>query len=327
MGLKKLKKKLKKSTKKATDAVTDSAKDVGEEISHAANQTAKFAGKTFNQATGAIEEALDEAVDYARDDLNKAARYAEKQLKTGVDWVEDLAQEAIDAAYRAIYKKYVADYIQFIAALGEAQGQILRKESNILTEIRDNLLAGRFTKSVDDVMELLDSDVMQKPLDAGHELFGTTFVVAADLSFGVSGQGVTGSASGSVGIAQMTDHFDDYRYESCIFTAAGGAVGITNSTGPGAELGISWGFLAKDPTNISGWFVDVSGSGNLDNGVFGLGLSWAPPGKKPPYVKAEPVLGVGRIGLSSSKDASGALTIGPSYTWIIQKVKNELYRG
>lgn len=329
--IKKAAKKAKKSTKKATNSVTQevtqTTNTVVEEAEHASKQVVKYGGKAFNKATGAIEDTLDKAIDYTVDDLKQAANYAKKTWEEGTDWIEDLAEDAIEAAYRAIYKKYIDDYVKFVVEIGEAQSKIFAKPTNILTEIRDTLLEGKFSKSMEHIAELLDSDDMKKSLDAGHNLFGTSFVIAADLSFGVSGHGVTGGGGGSVGISYMLDHFDDYKHKACVFTSAGGALGVTNSSGPGAEVGISMGFLAKDPKNISGWFVDVSGEGNIDYGVYGLGMSWSPPGAKPPYVKAKPVAGVGRIGLSTSKDPSGALTIGGSYTWIIQKIKNDLYRG
>ncbi len=320
MGIKKIAKKASHKTKKATESATKDAEKT-------AKQTVKYAGKKYNQATGAIEDGLDKALDYSLDDLNTAANYAQKTWKAGTDWTKDLAEEAIKEAYRAIYKKYVDDYVKFVIAMGKAESKLFSKPTNILTEIRDSLLAGKFSSSMDNIAELLKSDVMKETLDAGHKLFGTSFVFAADLSFGVSGDGVTGGASGTIGISYLLDHAADYKYQSCVFAAAGGAIGATSSDGAGAEFGINFGFLAKDPTNISGWFVDVSGTGNMDNGIYGLGLSWSPPGKKPPYVKAEPLVGTGRVGLSTSEDASGSLTIGGSYTWLIQKVKNDMYMG
>jgi len=316
-----------KKIHKISKKVKKSTQNTVKKVEKVAKQTTHYTEKKFNQATGAIENTVDKAVDYTKDELNTAAKYAEKQLEKGADWVENLAEQAIEEAYRAIYKKYVGNYVKFVEEMGKAERKIFSQPSNILTEIRDNLLAGKFSQAEANLNKLLASDVMKQSIDIGHKLFGTTFIVAADLSFGVSGQGVTGGGGGSIGITQMMDHFYDYKYKTCVFTSAGGALGVSNSEGPGAEVGISLGFLAKDPTNISGWFVDVSGEGNIENGAYGLGMSWAPPGKKPPYVKAKPVAGVGRIALSTSEDPSGALTIGASYTWIIQKVKNDLYRG
>jgi len=316
-----------KKIHKVSKKVKKTAEKTNKEATKIVKQTTQYTEKKYNQTTGAIENAVDKAVDYSKEDLKVAVDYAEKTLKAGADWIENLAEEAIEEAYRAIYKKYVGDYVKFVVEISKAEYKIFSESTNILTEIRDSLLAGNFSQSEAKMTELIKSDVMKKSIGAGHKLFGTTFFVVADLSFGASSHGVAAGGGGSIGIAYMLDHFESYKYKSCVFTSAGGALGVTNSEGPGAEFGIGLGFLAKDPTNISGWFVDVSGEGNIEHGVYSLGMSWAPPGKKPPYVKAKPVAGVGRVALSTSKDPSGTLTIGASYTWIIQKVKNDLYRG
>lgn len=334
--IRKASKKAKKSVKKASAQATQdvaqtthqTVKTVAKETSHAT----KYAGKKFNYVTGEIEEAVDKALDYTLDDLKTAVKYAEKKWKAGADWVEDLAKDAIEEAYRAVYKECVGDYVKFVEELTEVQRSLLSKNTNLLTDIRDNLLIGKFSKSMDGVAELVESSAMRKSLDAGHKLFGTSFIIAADLSAGASTHGVTGGAGGAIGIVSMLDHFEDYKHRACIFTALGGAVGASTSQGIGGELGLSMGFLAKDPTNIGGWFVDVSGQGEMASSFYGLGLSWSPPGKKPPYVKPVPVAGVTRVGFSQSLSPdsagpSGSVTIGGSYTWIIQKIKNNLYQG
>ncbi len=344
MGVfKKLKKKAKKKAKKAGKAVKDTAKDAGKAVEDGADaagdaakdaakdvsRAARYAGKKFNKATGAIEEAVDDALDYAEKDLATAAKYANKQLKKGADWVADLAQDAIEAAYREAYKNSVGDYVKFVTALSEAQYKIFSKPDNILTAIRDNLLTGKFSRAEDDVLELLDSNAMARPLDAGRNLFGTSFIFAADLSFGGGASFVTAGGSGSIGMSCMLDNFEKYKYRACVFAAAGGAIGASTDAKPSAsgELGLSMGFLVKDPRNISGWFIDLSGAGTAKNSVYGLGLSWSPPGKKPPYLKPVPQAGICRVGFSTSADPGGSVTIGGSYTWIIQKIKNNLYRG
>ncbi|MEL6224682.1 MAG: hypothetical protein AAFR31_18780 [Cyanobacteria bacterium J06627_8] len=363
--LRKASKKAKKSVDKATDKVTQEVKEtakqttntvtkevteaskevkqtantVAEEVTEASKKVVKYGGKTFNQVTGAIEESVDKAIDYTKDDLKTAVKYAEKKWNQGADWVEDLAKDAINEAYRAVYKQCVGDYIKFVAAIVEAQTKIFSNDTNILTEIRNNLVNGQFSKSMDNMAELVESDVMKKSVEAGHKLFGTSFIVAADLSVGVTtSSSVTFGGGGAIGLTYMLDHYNSYKHKACVFTALGGSIGASTSQHPSVsgEIGLSLGFLAQDPTNISGWFVDVSGQGEFDNSSMGLGLSWAPPGKKPPYVKPIPVAGVTRLGFSASRSLSAATaspnssasaTIGGSYTWIIQKIKNDRYLG
>ena len=331
-----------KLTKKIKKAGKDAVKQTEKVVDKTTSPIVDYAGKKYNQATGAMEGVLDKAIDYGHEQFHTALEYTEKTWNEGTEWIEDLAEDAIEAAYREIYQKYVGDYVRFVGALAEAQFRIFVKPDNILTRIRDNLFAGKFSTSVDGVKELLASDEMKKAVDAGHSLFGTSFIVVADLGFGASKGLVTGGVTGTIGITYMMDHYQSYEYETCVFSALGGAIGATTPTPKltgSVAVGIAMGFLAKDPTNIGGWFVDVSGAGTLENGIFSLGMSWSPPGSKPPYVKATPVSGTARVALTGSYDgtpkssqsaepsASGSLTIGGSYTWILQKIKNDLYMG
>lgn len=341
--LRKASKKAKNSAKKVANTTTQEVKDTAQqttntvvaEVKEASAKVSKYGGKTFNQVTGAIEDTVDKAIDYTTDDLKTAVNYAEKKWKQGADWVEDLAKDAINAAYRAVYKECVGDYGKFVAALIEAQTKIFTKDVNILTKIRDDLFKGQFSSSMDDLAELLASEAMKKPVEIGHKLFGTSFIVAADLSVGATKGFGTAGASGTVGLTYMLDHYNAYKHKACVFAAAGGAIGASTPSKKvsiSGELGISLGFLAEDPTNISGWFVDVGGQGDMgDNASAGLGLSWSPPGKKPPYVKPIPAAGVTRLAASKSwppsNDPNASATIGGSYTWIIQKIKNDLYTG
>jgi hypothetical protein len=130
-----------------------------------------------------------------------------------------------------------------------------------------------------------------------------------------------------IGIALAMDGYDKYEYKCTVFTAGGFSAGVTSSSTPdgGASLGISMGFLKQDPTNISGWFVDGCGSGSFQYGSFGLTLSWAPPMAKPPYVDSRPIVGVCRLALAKTKmpysGPSASITLGASYTHIIQKIR------
>lgn len=219
--LRKASKKAKKSAEKASNTVTQEVKEtaqqttntVVDEVTEASKKVANYSGKTFNQVTGAIDESVDKAIDYTKDDLKTAANYAEKKWKEGADWVEDLAKDAIEAAYRSVYKNCVGDYGKFVAALIDAQTEIFSKDINILTEIRDNLLKGQFSSSMDNLAELIESEVMKKPIEIGHKLFGTSFIVAADLGVGASKGIVTGGASGTVEITYMLDHYNSYKQQ------------------------------------------------------------------------------------------------------------------
>jgi hypothetical protein len=328
-------KKLKKKANKTVDKAKDTAKDAGKAIDNTAGSVGKYAGKQYNATTGAIMSDLDEALDYAEGEYESAVNYTENTWKQGVDWIEDLAQDAIQAAYQEAYRKYLEDYIEIVLLLGEATFEISKSPDNVLGGLRDVLLNGDFSEAEEGILEMLNHKLVQKAVEKGHKMFGTCFVLAVDVSIGASGKGVTAGGGGSVGIVQLLDNHVRHKYQTAFFTAGGFSMGLTTAKDPalGVEVGVSMGFLSKDPTNISGWFVDGCGSGSFEHGSFGLTLSWAPPSKKAPYVFPEPVAGVCRFALSKSTGTAKytgpdiSATIGASYTQIIQKIKSPVYEG
>ncbi|PRP95165.1 hypothetical protein [Enhygromyxa salina] len=339
MGIKKTFKKGKKAGKSVGKAADDAGKAVGKAVNEASDWTGKQVVKGYNATTGAIEGSLDTVVDYADDQYEAAVKYAEKTYNEGVDWLEDLAQDAIDAAFRAAYDSVAGDYAKLAAELLDVEIKLFAKPSNILTTIRDSLFVGKFSKAADDISELLELDIMKRALEIGHRLHGTSFIFGADLTLAASApvgpQPVVTVGAGptaSIGITQMLDHEKSYEHSRCVFSSLGPALSLGGATsasklGGSAEFGIIMGFVSKDPTNIGGWFVDVSGGGGLEHGVYSAGLSWSPPGSKPPYVKPKPVAVNLRVAITTSASPGGSISLGGSYTWLIQKVKNPLYIG
>ncbi|KIG13087.1 hypothetical protein DB30_00552 [Enhygromyxa salina] len=330
-------KKLKKTANKTVDKAEDVAKDAGKVVDDASKSVGKSAGKSvgkqYNAATGALVGDLDEAFDYNPGEYKSAVKYAGKKFKQGADWIEDLAQDAIQAAYQDAYRKYLEEYIEIVLLLGEATHEICKSPDNVIGGLRDVLVDGEFSEAETGLLEMLDHKLVQKAIVKGHKMFGTCFIMAVDVSVGLSGSHVAVGGGGSVGVVQLLDNHVRHKYKSAVFTAGGFSAGLTTSKDPslGVEVGVSMGFLSKDPTNIKGWFVDGCGSGSFEHGSYGLTLSWAPPSKKAPYVYPAPVAGVCRfaLGKGTGKYTGPDITatIGASYTKIIQKIKSEVYEG
>jgi len=312
VGIKKKFKKAKKQVRETYEDAEGAARDLRKEV---------------NQVTGAIDDFIDEAVDLNVKDVGNAYKYARKQLDAATDTLARLAEQAVEAAYKEVYKKYIDSYGQLTIGLVEAQTRIIggNTSNNLFTKIRDDLLAGRFSDVESSLVDLTEHEAMQPVMADAHKTMGTCLVVAADLSFGGSYSHVTLGGTGVIGAAFNLGQ-DDVL--ASVFTTAGGAVGLTTSTGVGKSLQLGWtiGFLAKDPLNISGVFVDVAGQLGYGTKILGPCFGFPPPQARPPYVTARPTVISGRYAQDVAQvldppEPSASVSVGGSYTWILQKIK------
>jgi hypothetical protein len=83
-----------------------------------------LAKKEVNKVTGAIDDFIDEAVDISTSDVGNAHKYARKRLDEAADTLARLADQAIEAAYKEVYKKYIDSYGKLTVGLVEAQTRI-----------------------------------------------------------------------------------------------------------------------------------------------------------------------------------------------------------
>jgi hypothetical protein len=171
---------------------------------------------------------------------------------------------------------------------------------------------------------------MKPVMDDAHKIMWTCLVVAADLSFGGSYSHVSAGGAGVIGAAFNLAAFNlgEGDVMAAVFTTAGGSVGLTTSSGVGKSLQMGWslGFLAKDPLNISGPCVDVAGQIGAGTQLIGPGFGFPTPSTHAPYVTARPTLITARYAYDlaqvlSPPQPSGSISIGGSYTWILQKIK------
>jgi hypothetical protein len=309
VGVKKTFKKAKKKARNTYEDAEDAVRSVKKEV---------------NEVTGAIDGFLDEAVDISMNDVGNAYRYARKQLDEAADTLARLAEQAVEAAYREVYDRYIEGHGKLITGLVEAETKIIsgNTSNNLFTKIRDALLAGRFSDVESSLVDLTEHEAVQPVMADARKVMGTCLVVAADLSFGGSYNHVSLGGTGMIGAAFS---LGDDDVLASVFTTAGGAVGLTTSGGTSIQQGWIIGFLAKDPLNISGVFVDVAGQLGHASRIIGPCFGFPPPSSHPPYVTAKPTVISGRYatdyGGLPPPYPTASVSIGGSYTWILQKIK------
>jgi hypothetical protein len=326
MGLKKAFKKSKKAVKHTANEAAHLAKEAGDEIEDVYEVA-------IDETTGAIHDVLEEMVDLSKEEVHTACKYADKKLAEAKKTLQHFEDAAVKALYKELYQKHIKEYGDLIISLNSALDEAFgKKRGESLSEVQLLLMEGKFRKADQWIDSLLEQKSLEPAIKHAHSVMGTCFVVAADISPSISSAGGTGiGGSGVIGMARHLGTGGEI-YRSA-FAVAGGSVGQSFSAGSATasgsvQAGISAGFLAKDPLNISGVFIDLAGQVSYSDWVLGVAFGFPPPDNKSPYVHTwKPTTGFlrGAINFSTSGPAltpGASISLGASYTWIIQKVKS-----